>query len=481
MSLKRKTFSGGYKFQYFAGRPQKKLVEATLPEKVTILLKQGCGHKVTAIVNVGDSVKAGQIIGRNDDILSCPVHATVNGMVEEIKKIDSYNGAREVKAVTIESDGTAEWLPLEGHNPKWNDLPLAKIEELVYSSGAAGLDKGGIPTRYKSSIIAPADVEDIIIHETYSDVFNPSLSVLLDKKNLPGFIEGLKILKKMIPTANLHLAFNKCKERLIDNISKQMSDCNWIQFYNLESKYPLNFEEVIVPIVLNKKYPYGYSAANIGCVVLSPQTILHVYEAVTQGKAVIERIIALGGPGFDETPHIKIRVGSSLGHIIKNKSRLDKELRFISDSPISGTAFPGKSSPVDRTTKTIISLLEGKGLQFFPFMMPYFQGDTYSRTNFSFLSGRKKSNTNLHGEKRPCLFCGFCEDVCPVGIIPHLISKYVDRDMVDENLLNLKIFNCIGCNLCTYVCPSKIPVACSIRSEERRVGKECRSRLSTYH
>ena len=85
---------------------------------------------------------------------------------------------------------------------------------------------------------------------------------------------------------------------------------------------------------------------------------------------------------------------------------------------------------------------------------------------------QKKCGTNVHGELRPCVFCSFCEDVCPAGIIPHLLYHHVENDVIDETLLKYKVFNCVECNLCSYVCPSKIPVAQSIKEGKARLLEE---------
>ena len=89
-----------------------------------------------------------------------------------------------------------------------------------------------------------------------------------------------------------------------------------------------------------------------------------------------------------------------------------------------------------------------------------------------FSDTKKKCGTNVHGELRPCISCTFCEEVCPAGIIPHLLFHYVERDMIDENLLKYKIHSCIECNLCSYVCPSKIPVAQFIKEGKAGLVKE---------
>jgi Na+-transporting NADH:ubiquinone oxidoreductase subunit NqrA len=103
--------------------------------------------------------------------------------------------------------------------------------------------------------------------------------------------------------------------------------------------------------------------------------------------------------------------------------------------------------------------------EFLAFIRPGFRRDSYSRTFMSnFLPSIQKTfDTNMHGEERPCISCNYCEEVCPVSIIPHILSKYVKRSIVDETLANLHIYDCVQCGLCSYVCPSKIPLAQHIK------------------
>jgi len=59
-----------------------------------------------------------------------------------------------------------------------------------------------------------------------------------------------------------------------------------------------------------------------------------------------------------------------------------------------------------------------------------------------------------------------------VGIIPHLLFHYIEKDVIDETLLKYKIFNCVECNLCSYVCPSKIPIAQFIKEGKSKLNDE---------
>jgi len=470
MNVKSKTLKRGYRFKNFAGQPEDKLVESGIPEKVLIPLVQGTGDEVPPTVKPGDTVKAGQIIGIDDNSVSNPVHSTVNGVVENITKIERLG--KETQGIEIKSDGTSDWLPTESHSAEWTELSTEDLGKTLYLSGAASLDGAGIPTQHKSSSTLPDDVKHIIVREVGSEMYSPSLGVLLDEGNLPRFVEGLKILNKIMPGAKVHLAINSRQRQLISRIPPLTSGLSWIDMFTLAPKYPQEADEMIIQTVLGKPFPYGASAADMGVVILSVQTILHVYEAVVEGKPVIERIIALAGTGFKENNHVKVRIGATLDHITQDRTDAVKPVRFVLNSTLTGASLPG-TSPIDRQFACLIALPEETTRQFLAFVRPGFKMDSYSRTFIAALPGSTKScDTNAHGDRRPCVSCGFCDEVCPVKIIPHLIYKHVENDIIEEMLMRLEIFNCIECNLCSYICPSKIPLAESIKEGKEKLVEQ---------
>src|SRR2546422_11312080 len=84
---------------------------------------------------------------------------------------------------------------------------------------------------------------------------------------------------------------------------------------------------------------------------------------------------------------------------------------------------------------------------------------------------------------RKCVHCGFCTATCPTYLMLgdendgprgriYLMKQALEgRGITDKTRLHLD--RCLTCRACETTCPS--------RSEERRVGKECRSRWSPYH
>lgn len=475
MKVNHKAFPGGYKFKNFKGQVKDNLIELEIPERVVIPLRQGFGSEVILLVKVGDRVKAGQIIAQDDSSVATPISSSVNGTVVEIRKINYFK--KEINAVIIESDGTTDWQSIEGHSAEWSKLSVEKLEELLYRSGVTALDREGIPTRYKSSIIPPQAVEDVIVHGVGSEVYNISLAVLLDGKKIFNFVEALKILKTIMPEAKFHLALNKYKKNLIEEMTKLLAAYDWIDVYALDPKYPQGYDEVLIPTILDKKFPYGYSAANIGAVILNVQAVLQCYEAVVEGKPLIERTVALCGPGFKENLHVKVRVGTTLDYITQGRITEYQEPKFILNSLLTGVALSDKMLPIDRTFSQIIALPLGNIRKFLSFMGPGSDKDSFSNTFLSsIIKSGKNIDANFHGEDRPCVFCNFCQEVCPVKIIPHLIYHHVKQNIIDENLLNYGIYNCIECRLCSYVCPSKIHLAEYIKEGQDKMHNKCYDR-----
>ena len=466
-------FKGGYSFKNFKGTPSEKIQRNISPRQVVIPLKRMSGFEVQSLVSAGDTVKAGQIIGKDDETVSSPVHASVSGTVASIGKRDIYG--EKTACVCIEKNGNSGEDDLEraeGAVKEWDSLDNGKIEELIYATGVSGLDSAGIPTKFNSSPVQPEDVEEIIIAESESDLFQPSLGVLLAGDGLSEFTQGIRILKKLFHNRPVHLVLNGERKQLLKEIEKSLQGCDGADIVAVKPKYPQDAEQILVPTVLGKKYPAGYQAVSLGILILSVQTIISLYRGVTEGVPAINRIIALGGEGFTENLHVEVPVGTAIREITEGRMK-GEENRIVINSVNTGKQADDISAPVLWHTTALIAIPEVPEEGLMPFAMPGFFKDSVSVTFPSrFLPVRKKLNTNIHGEERACLQCGFCIDVCPVGIYPNLLHRYVERNIIEDSLANFGIFSCIDCNLCTYVCTSKLPLAENIREGKKKLVEE---------
>ena len=473
MTIKRyKTFRGGYRFENFAGQPEGKIVSLPAPQTVIIPLRQGFGDEVQPVVKAGDRVKAGQIIGVDDGNISSPVHATISGHVRELPKKNYFR--KDVTFVVIDGDGADESEDVGGPDYKnWESYTDEELESKLYLSGVTGLGKSGIPTRYRSSVIMPGDVEHLIIHGIGSEVYNVSVDRILEGRKMFAFVEGIRILKKLLPRAGVFLALNNGEKKLVEELRALTSGIPGLELALLEPKYPQGYDEMLIPALTGNPFPYGYSASNIGIISLNIRSVLLVQQAVAENKPLTEVVIGLCGPGFKENPHLKVRVGTTLDEVVKNYVSPGRK-RLVFNSLLTGPELNDYSLPVDRANSHIIAIPENSGGQLFAFLRAGMHSYSYSS---AFLTSRrleKRPDTNVRGEGRPCISCGYCEQICPVRIIPHLLSRMTKRGFIDERLMRYGIFTCIDCNLCSFVCPCKIPLAEHIREgKEKLIGSGC--------
>lgn len=71
--------------------------------------------------------------------------------------------------------------------------------------------------------------------------------------------------------------------------------------------------------------------------------------------------------------------------------------------------------------------------------------------------------------QNPCIHCGRCVSICPIGLNPTSFAKAVkiaDAAERVDRLNDAKINLCIECGSCSYVCPSARPLV-----ENNRLGK----------
>jgi Na(+)-translocating NADH:ubiquinone oxidoreductase A subunit len=297
---------------------------------------------------------------------------------------------------------------------------------------------------------------------------------VLNGRHAADILNGVKILGRIMKNARLHVVLGKGDERLLQELATdsgaQLPDR--LELHLGSKKYPQENEAVLVSSVLNVDYPYEFAAIHAGVVLIELQGVLQVFDAVATRETTVRRIVALHGEGFRENLHLQVAVGTPIRQIVDAYATPDGEHRYVYNSLMTGSTIELEEAVIGPDCSAIIAITEGAD-QMLPFAMPGFRKDSITRSFASaFLPLQVGADTNLHGERRPCISCTYCEQVCPVGLLPYILHRYVERDMVDENLLRYGVQRCVDCNLCSYVCPSKIPLAGLIREGKQKLKAE---------
>ena len=127
---------------------QKAIEILSLPDEVFIPLQQHIGVSGEVLVEKGEEVKTGQVIGKSDKFVSSPVHASVTG---KVKAIDRFLHPLGMKVTMIQITRTAEeddWQTLTAPED-WNKTSVDDLRNLIWKAGIVGMGGAAFPTHVK--------------------------------------------------------------------------------------------------------------------------------------------------------------------------------------------------------------------------------------------------------------------------------------------------------------------------------------------
>ncbi len=95
---------------------------------------------------------------------------------------------------------------------------------------------------------------------------------------------------------------------------------------------------------------------------------------------------------------------------------------------------------------------------------------------------------SLYDEVNRCVYCGFCEAVCPtINLGPHrgygprgrvnLIKDFIENKKITTEFL-ASVFSCLLCDACLIVCPAKIDTGRIVRDVRSIIRNEYKSSIN---
>lgn len=411
------TFSGGIHPPQSKNLTDEKPVETLpLPEKVIIPLRQHTGAVTTPAVSVGDSVKTGGKIGESDAFISAPVHASISGKVTAISMHPHPVTGRET-AVVIEREGD-EWVEFRGHS-SYETLTPEQIREIIRSAGIVGLGGACFPTVVKIS--PPKEIDTFILNGAECEPYLTS-DYRLMVENAEEIVTGMKILMRAIGVNRGYIAIEDNKREAIRKMGEASISEPAIEVVALRTKYPQGSEKQLIKAILNREVPSGGLPLDVGVVVNNVATAKAVRDAVLSGKPLIERVVTVTGPNIVEPKNIIARIGTPFSDLIDFcGGTVETIAKLVAGGPLMGIAQYSLQTPVIKGTSGII-VFSSKDV---PDLRP-----------------------------AECIRCGFCVDVCPMGLLPSELATYVEKERWEE-CKNSVLADCMECGSCAYVCPAK--------------------------
>ena len=463
-----KTFKGGHFFKEFEGTPQGPILDAVLPTRVRLPLRQGFGAEVAPVVAVGDTVLVGQIVGRSDERVSTPVLSPISGTVKAIEEFDHPLDGKVTTYIDIESDGKDDWKPLdlpEGNYERWSGEDLGTV---LYEAGITGLGKSGFPSALNSSDVEPDKITYLLINAIETEPYLSGPKVLLHEE-FEKFVTGIKVLKGALGNVEVHVGLSFDQPHILEELENRLEYHDWLFLHPLLPKYPQGEDEVLIKSLIDVEVPVGESAGSVGVVVAGIDQVIAAYEAAMEAKPFVERVVTIGGSAMGSPSIARVRIGTYVQDIL-DEFNVARPSHAILGGPMRGHEVDEAETPILRDSIALLAL-KGPTKKLLGGMTPGFGFDSYTRIIPPLFGGLRKAATSLNGPEKPCIRCGYCVDVCPQNLHSIWLAEAADRGDSKE-LKKLDAFACIDCGLCSYVCPSKIPVMEKIQAGKRQIREE---------
>ena len=420
-----------------------KIQPAAIPQQVIISLGQNLGGPSTPIVEKGDRVKVGQVIGQASGFVSSNIHSSVSGRVNRIDVALDSSGYK-VPHIFIDVDGD-EWLESIDRSQEIKrecTLTAPEIIKKISDSGIVGLGGATFPTHVKLSPPPGKKAEVLIVNAVECEPYLTCDHQLMLEKG-EEILVGISILMKAIGVNRAVIGIENNKKDAIESMQHLSKTFDGIEVIPLKVQYPQGGEKQLIDATIGRQVPSGTLPIEVGAVVQNVATTFAIYEAVQKNKPLFERIVTITGKSIKNHGNYRARLGTPLSGIVEQAGGTPEDTgKIVAGGPMMGRAISSLEVTVSKGTS---------GVLFIPTLE----------------SARKKMSN--------CMRCAKCVRACPMGLEPYLLMKQSERSMWNE-MEGDRIMDCIECGCCAFSCPSNRPLLDHVRFGKSTVGKIIRNR-----
>ena len=399
------------------------------PETVVIPLSMHAGAPANPVVQVGDTVKVGQVIGESAGFISSPVHSSVSGTVTAIEN-HGHATRGECLSVVIRSDGKNTLHESVQPHKGLDDLTPDEIVEIVRDAGIVGMGGAGFPTSVKLKPAKPVDT--ILLNGCECEpLLTADHRVLLEFAD--DVIFGLKAIIKATDAEKGLIVIEDNKPDAIELMKEKTAGYDNMDVVVARTKYPQGAEKMLIKRVTGRKVPSGGLPADVGCIVSNISTTKAISDAIQKGMPLIERVVTVTGEKLKKPGNYIVKIGTNTKDLIDYCGGLtDDDVTIKAGGPMMGFVLSDLNVPIMKGSNGIIAV------------------------------------ETDHTVEQPCIKCGRCMDVCPMELSPLYFAKYADEEnwqgMKDKNVMD-----CVECRCCEYICSSKIPLVAKIKAGKNAV------------
>ncbi|MDD4028241.1 MAG: electron transport complex subunit RsxC [Caldisericia bacterium] len=438
--MKIKTFHpGGMHIPDHKDRTKDKPIVDMAPGKDLLYpLSQHVGIPAEPIVEAGQEVLIGQLIAKAQGDFSSNIHASVSGIVKDIKEYPHPISGLGT-AIHIENDFQYSMLPSIKPPCFESEINLKAFVSFIQEAGIVGMGGATFPTHLKLNPPPDSSVDTYIINGAECEPYLTCDHRLMLEKTKELF-DGLQIVQSYLRFKKVIVGIENNKMDAIEHLQNYVQENPMdvpVEIVPLVKKYPQGAEKNLIFATTNRIVPVGKLPFSVGCIVQNVGTLIAISQAIREGTPMIYRVLTASGDCLQEPKNIRVPIGTLLSDIVTFCGGFVKDPKeLVFGGPMMGVNQRSQDVPVLKGTSGII-----------------------------FLSTLEP----LH--ETSCIRCGRCIENCPAGLMPYRFVELAKKNHF-EDANHYFVNSCIECGLCTYNCPARIPILNYIRVTKQELKRK---------
>lgn len=420
-------FNGGLKLNsHKEASNQSTIVKCAPSKRYTVPLQQHIGKTAAPIVEIGDSVKKGQMIAQPVTVFSAAAHSPVSGKVIDIGLYSTpHPSGLKSECIVIENDFKDEWDGRDAIGDFYQVMTSHDLRQLVSDAGIVGLGGAGFPTAIKQTEI---DIHTLILNGVECEPYITCDDALM-QHNAEEIISGAEIIAHIIKARECIIAIEDNKPEAIAAIQKIIDEdgTGFFRVQVIPTIYPSGGEKQLIQLITGKEVPLNGLPADIDVLCQNVATSYAIHNAIHKDEPLISRIVTVTGEGIEQPQNMEVLIGTSMDECIKQSGGYKQQASsLIMGGPMMGFTMRDDLSPITKASNCLLVTSENET--------------------------RKDTSKQM-----PCIRCGHCVDVCPARLLPQQLYWYASTQNFDR-IKEHRLSDCIECGCCSYVCPSHIPL-----------------------
>jgi electron transport complex protein RnfC len=401
-----------------------------LPARLIIPFRQHAGDAAKPVVQVGERVLKGQLIGTPVGSVSSAVHAPASGIIAAIdmQSVAHPSGLPDLCATLI-PDGKEEWMARA--TVDYRNTPVEELRRLLRMSGVVGLGGAAFPSDIK---LRPGSqkLDTLILNGAECEPYITCDDMLM-RERAAEIVQGAEMLRFMLEASEVLIGIEDNKPEAIAAMQQAVTESGLllrqaqdrlIDVVAVPTIYPGGGVKQLIRVLTGLEVPSGKLPTDIGVQCFNVATVYSAWRAIAHGEPLVSRIVTVTG-NVRQARNYEALIGTPLNELVALSGVLPDTERYIMGGPMMGVDLPSLDVPLLKAGNCIIAASD----RLFPPAPPAL----------------------------PCIRCVRCAQVCPADLQPMDLFWFAQSREFDK-AQEFSLFDCIECGACSYVCPSHIPL-----------------------